>query len=588
MSGKPRNEYKFFSMMLGGLSYLSMISIIILTIGGIVVIWTVAYPIAKNARNGASEVALSLEPCTDPCADGEVPVYAGDCYGCTTIMLSRSEHAAAARNTYVARAEPDETLCPPIGTNSSLLYALEKNDSCFNTVATDFSTPLADLTVYEAEAAELTNDTAALTASVAPLPAQGSAVNSTSVAIESDAATLAADIVTADGENTVNEGRAAQFELIPEPTIDQRPEGEPLLVSGGGPSYTLKELVGGNGISITPQLDEVHIEGTGAGINGSALSLTNLGTNSVVFDGAGLGLILKSLIFNDGMSGVLTATGIEVAHTQTLTSVGAATSLVPSGFDVRSIDGTGQISVAVASNAVEISDTGSLGSAVTLVDIGTGTSILTNFDEGPAFATKSLVAGTGFNITSLSDSYFIETVDIALTQQIQSPAGNGESLGTGVTGPSMTIKGLTAGEAVEFGIGVDDELDITINGGTCIRDPTPVTVTSNTSLFFSQITSNQILCYSSPKTLNLDVDVGLLFSGAPGPAAELYVDLIYPITSSLPNDIYITTGTFSDGVNLYPLLITKVNATRLNVITTTDISGYTGFVAGFSFIYNID
>jgi hypothetical protein len=170
------------------------------------------------------------------------------------------------------------------------------------------------------------------------------------------------------------------------------------------------------------------------------VTLVNSGSGqSLVSDGNGPELGVKSITAGAGVSLTSTATNITINNTVSLYSGGSGVSLVSDGSNptlgVKSI---------TAGTATTLSDDGSnvtinsTGSNVSLSSAG-GTHSLVGNGVGPSLTTRGLTPGTGVTISSTSSQVTINSTGSNISL---SNAGTGESLVFNGAGPSMSTKGL--------------------------------------------------------------------------------------------------------------------------------------------------
>jgi hypothetical protein len=524
-----REEHVFAARLLLFTGVVGTCLVILITAASIAIPWTVARPLAEGVRADAAGVAAGLPPCSGACSIGEYPVFNGSCYSCQVVGAMAAQMSF---DELSARAATYDSLCAPYGTDPADLYTLEANGTCYDTVATNFSAPLAELAALEGAAIVLQNNVSALSVTVNNQVATANSFDVTTTEAVTATQIIDANFSSISASNDANAAQVTVIEQWPTTSITQRLEGSPLLVSGGGPAYQLKELIGGDGIVVNSFADTISIEGTGGGGNSSGLSLTNLGTNSIVNIGTGLSLFTKSLIFEPGLTGVL-SDGIAISHTQVLASVGGGASFVAGTLTTRSVSGISTISVNTFGGAVQISDTGNTTAAMSLYSTGSGASLV-NEPSGPAASTKEIVAGPGFDVTYLSDEVLVEAVPGGIfTQKIETTDDPGSSLATGVVGPNMTINGLEGG----LGIDVFDNPPVTpsiptisVHSGTCTLVDFAV-IEGSKNIGSTVPYGIYQICYGGVITVTVNYFIRGNFPGGTSP----FIELGLPIVPYIPS-----------------------------------------------------
>lgn len=150
--------------------------------------------------------------------------------------------------------------------------------------------------------------------------------------------------------------------------------------------------------------------------------------------------------------------------TTTLASAGGTESLVTDGvgpsLEIKGLTAGSNITLTPGAGDVSISTP-----TVTLTSAG-GTQSLVTDGSGPTLAVKGLTAGTGVSLTPGANDVTIANTSPASSVTLTS-AGGTESLVTDGVGPSLSVKGLTAGSGITLTPGAND-VTITSSGGTTV------------------------------------------------------------------------------------------------------------------------
>jgi hypothetical protein len=234
-------------------------------------------------------------------------------------------------------------------------------------------------------------------------------------------------------------------------TLNDTGAGMSLINDGTGPYFLIKKLIPGNDIDITEGFPDGNlIINSTVDLQNVRLLDTGSGT-SLVSNGTGPNLEIKSLVAGndmdiiDGPSGSLTINSLVDLQDVRLLNTGSGQSLVSNGtgpnLEIKSL---------VAGNDITITDgpTGSLtiNSLVDLQDVkllntGSGQSLVSD-DTGPNLGIKSLVAGSRMSITSSATALTLQSLS-----QINN-LGGGAPLVTNGIGPIMNIKSLLGSNSI--------------------------------------------------------------------------------------------------------------------------------------------
>jgi hypothetical protein len=242
-------------------------------------------------------------------------------------------------------------------------------------------------------------------------------------------------------------------------TLNDTGAGMSLINDGTGPYFLIKKLIPGNDIDITEGFPDGNlIINSTVDLQNVRLLDTGSGT-SLVSNGTGPNLEIKSLVAGNDMdiingpTGSLTINSLVDLQDVRLLNTGSGTSLVSNGtgpnLEIKSL---------VAGNDMDIIDgpSGSLtiNSLVDLQDVrllntGSGQSLVSN-GTGPNLEIKSLVAGNDITITdgptgSLTINSLVDLQDVKLLN-----TGSGQSLVSDDTGPNLGIKSLVAGSRMSI------------------------------------------------------------------------------------------------------------------------------------------
>lgn len=334
-------------------------------------------------------------------------------------------------------------------------YASRYNDTgeCYDLEDTEFDDAAARVTAVE-------NEEAAATAAVGTALTDLGTANDSALAGCARAATTGASLVTADGDMTTLEGDAANttawiayLEGLPRTTLNE--SGAELLISNAGPDIELRSLIGDEGVSLT--------------YNGTSIIVVEMA--SVTPDdatlgstGAGLSLIANSTgpalgTWNvDAADASVTVTSnandvlIEAATT-TLTSVGAGTPVMINGDEIRGLLGGNQITVTPNGNEVQV-ETAFRGDAFTLsggfaVD-GTG----------PSLSIRGLTAGTDVSLSQTATDVTINATGGIDTVSNLTSAGGDISMVLDGIGPDIRLRPI----GTQIPTAVDNSTEVTLVG----------------------------------------------------------------------------------------------------------------------------
>lgn len=243
--------------------------------------------------------------------------------------------------------------------------------------------------------------------------------------------------------------------------------GTSLVADQFGPDLSLKSLIAGPGITLTPATDSITVA---ADIS----SLSSLGTGeSLVVSSLGPTLSVKSLTSANGIALNATADTIDIsADTITLSNAGIGTSLVSPPFQLLGLSaGPGITLTPTFGSDVQISAVVS-----SLTTSGTGSTLISN-GTSPNFALKTLSSGSP-SVTVSAPASSNVVIDVPLTTL--SSAGGTVSLVSDGTGPTISTKGLTAGTGLTL---TPSGSDITIAAPTFV--PSISSVGTGSSLISS-------------------------------------------------------------------------------------------------------
>ena len=223
--------------------------------------------------------------------------------------------------------------------------------------------------------------------------------------------------------------------------------GTSLINSGTNPSFSLKGLKVGTGLTISSVATDITIVNSSPA---SSIQVNNVGTgaSTSLISGNTVAPIfsIKGINVGIGLSLVNSATDIQLSSSTTLTNAGLlGTTLISSStnptFTTKGI--TGGTGITITTNATDIT----VSSSVALTNSGTGTSIL-NSITNPNFSTKGLLSvGNGFTITNNTTDVTlgIPTSSSMALSQLTTPA-------LILTAPSLTPTTITTAATTAYTI----------------------------------------------------------------------------------------------------------------------------------------
>jgi len=233
--------------------------------------------------------------------------------------------------------------------------------------------------------------------------------------------------------------------IITNTTLSTVGSGNSLVNDGSGPDLKIKSIVAGDGINIINTKETITINSTS-----EEVILESVGNgNSLVNDGSSPDLKIKSLIAGDGIlidtnneSIIISSTSLDI----TLESIGIGNSLVNDGIGpdlkIKSIVAGNGINITNNNETITLNSTSS---EVTLESIGTGNSLV-NDGIGPNLKVKSLISGSGIFIDSTDDE---NTISIDFSQVTLSGVGtDGESLVVNGIGPNLSVKNIYSDDSI--------------------------------------------------------------------------------------------------------------------------------------------
>lgn len=271
-------------------------------------------------------------------------------------------------------------------------------------------------------------------------------------------------LVSTNGSVTITAVGADEIDLVSTTggavSLTSFGSGESIVFSGAGPNMVTKDLLATTGITLNDNILTSEIT-----ISAAAVVLNSAGSGlSFVVDGTGPTFSIKTLLAGSNVTFAPSGSELQIVGpgTSSLTSAGGSESLV---YGL----GTGpalSIKGLTSSGAVTLDDSSGLyiliSSAVTsLTTAGSGASLI----GSTPMSVKTLTAGSNLAFAVTADNIEISTI----TPISLSSAGGAETLISSGSGPSLAIKGLTAGPGITLTSGVSS---ITI---------TPVVITLVTS-----------------------------------------------------------------------------------------------------------
>ena len=246
-------------------------------------------------------------------------------------------------------------------------------------------------------------------------------------------------------------------------TLSSTGGGASLVGDGMGPTLSIKSITAGADITVVDNGTDIEISSTA----GATTLASAGGTETLVNDGTGPALATKGLTAGTGISLVGTATDVTIANTDgastvSLSSAGGTESLVNDGtgptLATKGISAGPGIGLVGAATSLTIENT-SPASSVALSSTG-GTESLVVDGSGPTLSVKGLTAGTNVTLTPSGTDV---TINGPATTSLAS-AGGTETLVQDGTGPALATKGLTAGTGIAL-VGAANDVTISNTDG---------------------------------------------------------------------------------------------------------------------------
>lgn len=254
-----------------------------------------------------------------------------------------------------------------------------------------------------------------------------------------------------------------------------------LIVDGAGPDLVIKSLRVGDNMVLTETDGVIEISSIGGGPGDIVLNTAGVAVDheTLVNDGSGPVIAVKGLVGGTGIDLssndtdiTITATGEEV----TLQNAGIAV-----GNQTLVNDGTGptlQTKALVAGDGITLTSDAtditisSTGSEVTLENAGivVGGETLVNDGTGPDLQTKALVAGDGIVLTSDATDIIITATGTEVTLTSAGAELSSQSLVNDGTGPSLAVKGLVPGDNITFLPNANDIIISSTSGDVTLQN----------------------------------------------------------------------------------------------------------------------
>lgn len=251
--------------------------------------------------------------------------------------------------------------------------------------------------------------------------------------------------------------------------------GEPIFDSKLGVDLKFKSLVAGNNIELTSNLTNIVIDNIAP--LGEINTASNIGTGQALFKQKDLlNLEFKTLTQGTGINLINNTNDINIVNTapgeyNTASNIGLGEGLfkIKSGADLqfKTLVAGSNITITNNNNDLTINSFSS-GEANTSSNVGTGIGLF-KAKVGVDLTFKSLLVGSGLSITNSLD-------EVTLTNTSPGEVNTASNIGTGVgiyrskTGSNLELKSLIAGSGVNI-TSTSSEITITNNTSTVAFSP---------------------------------------------------------------------------------------------------------------------
>jgi len=233
------------------------------------------------------------------------------------------------------------------------------------------------------------------------------------------------------------------------------------FIGKDGATLNFKGLSAGAGIIIVDGTDQIILSATG--VSQDVVLLSAGGSRSLVSDGLGPTMAVKGISAGANVTITDLGTSLEIASsgggggtsvTTTLSSTSATHSLVNDGVGpnlvLKNLSAGANINIISNSSMVVIESAGAT-SVTNLGSTGSGISLV-NDPTGPSITVKSLVAGVNVSIVDNGNDITIDSVAASganvLLTSVGSTVTGAEYLVNDGTGPNLTLKSLTSSQGI--------------------------------------------------------------------------------------------------------------------------------------------